>query len=291
MNPAQWTLSTLESLNTEDLFQLTLRVISTLGVSRVLLGRCLLTIDAADAAGEVGCSGSIHYAGLHGVDHREAREARRVARCLEELPVLRKAAEVGAIDSEAEGRPVTFKEHLSILWVQHLTGSYSEESTRNVWENAARDVAAQRPARVEEAPWAAVAAVEEECPESPGLSLVQAAPIPHWTNERLRFNGEARALTPAQRQEVLRRDGYCCATPGCPNHLWMEVHHIVFYSQKGATVPPNLVIACSICHRNIHKGLLRVTGTAPDGLLWANRLGSAVGGSRVGEWLGLLNTS
>ena len=39
--------------------------------------------------GEVGCSGSIHYAGLHGVDHREAREARRVARRLEEL-VLRK---------------------------------------------------------------------------------------------------------------------------------------------------------------------------------------------------------
>ena len=88
----------LESLNPGDLFELTQRVIRTLGVSRLLLGRCLLTIDATDVAGEVGCSGSIHFAGLHGIDHREAREARRVSRCLEDLPQLRKAAEEGAID-------------------------------------------------------------------------------------------------------------------------------------------------------------------------------------------------
>ena len=82
-------LPMLESLNPGDLFELTQRVISTLGVSRLLLGRCLLTIDSTDVAG---CSGSIHFAGLHGIDHREAREARRVSRCLEDLPQLRKAA-------------------------------------------------------------------------------------------------------------------------------------------------------------------------------------------------------
>ena len=46
----------------------------------------------------VTCSGSIHFAALHGVDHREAREARRVSRCPEDLPILRQAAEDGGID-------------------------------------------------------------------------------------------------------------------------------------------------------------------------------------------------
>ena len=35
-----------------------------------------------------------------------------------------------------------------------------------------------------------------------------------WRNRRLRFNEEARLPTPAQRREMLRRDGYCCSTPG-----------------------------------------------------------------------------
>ena len=373
----------LESLSPGALFQFTERVISTLapegflhsglrqettgGVSRLLLGRCLLTIDATDVAGEVGCSGSIHFAGLRGIDHREAREARRVSRCLEDLPQLRKAAEEGAVDwaslreivrkaspeteerwlqlahnlnyrkiarivsrtrvgeipvedlgpevdpvetliqcrldmiranimqevmrklSEEHGRPVTFTEHLEILWAQYLTGDYSPESVRKICDEAAKDVAAQRPARVEETPWAAVAATEDACPEAPEMALVQAAP-PHWTNERLRFNENARGLTPAQRQEILRRDAYRCSTPGCPNHLWLEVHHIVFYSRGGATVPGNVLIACGACHRNVHKNLLRITGQAPDGLTWSNRQGFRVGGVRAAEWLGLLNT-
>ena len=354
----------LESLSPGDLFQLTQRVISTLGVSRLLLGRCLLTIDTTDVAGEVGCSGSIHFAGLHGIDHREAREARRVSRCLEDLPQLRKAAEEGAIDwaslreivrkatpeteerwlqlaqnlnyrkiarivsrtqvgempledpgpevetliqcrldmirasimhevmrklSEEHGRPVSFTEHLEMLWAQYLTGEYSPESLHKICQEAAKDVAAQRPARVEETPWVAVAATEKACPEAPEMALVQAA-APHWSNERLRFNENARGLTPAQRQEILRRDAYCCSTPGCPNHLWLEVHHIVFYGAGGATVPMNLLVACGRCHGNVHKGLLSITGQAPDGLTWRNRKGFRVGGVRAAEWLGLLNT-
>ena len=44
-----------------------------------------------------GYSGPIHCAILLGVEHREAVEARRVARRLEELPVLREQAENGTI--------------------------------------------------------------------------------------------------------------------------------------------------------------------------------------------------
>src|ERR1019366_864822 len=98
-SPVQWTLSILESLEPAQLCRLSLRVIATLGVCRVLLGRCLVVMDRSDAVRrESGCSGGIHYATLHGVDYREALEARRVALKLEGLPRLRQVAEVGAIE-------------------------------------------------------------------------------------------------------------------------------------------------------------------------------------------------
>ena len=364
MNPIQCTVSFLESLPTGQLFQLARRVVTTLAVGRLLLGRCLLVID--DKAGEVGCSGGVHYAILHGVDAREAREARRVAQRLEELPILREAAEVGSVDwaslreivrkatveteehwlelarrfnyrkierivrrtdfgevptddggpesesvetliqvllspeemainqrvmsllSQENGRPISFKESLMALWAEMLAGSYGPESIQKIWEEAARDVAAQQPARVDEAPWAAVAADEQECPAVPGLSLVRPAATPHWSNHRLRFNPNARVVSPAQRQEVLRRDAYCCATPGCPHHLWLEIHHIVFYAAGGVTVPANLAPLCGRCHTHIHDGSLLLTGSAPNGLVWQDRRGAPLGGTRVGEWLELL---
>ena len=75
-----------------------------------------------------------------------------------------------------------------------------------------------------------------------------------WRNNRIRMNPEARSLTPAQRKELLRRDGYCCSNPGCPNRLWLEFHHIVAVSRKGKTVRYNLMALCSRCHRNVHRG-------------------------------------
>ena len=107
MNPVQCTVSFLESLPTDQLFQLARRVVTTLAVGRLLLGRCLMVIDSK--ADEVGCSGGMHYAILHSVDAREASEARRVAQRLEELPILREAAELGSVDwaacARASARP------------------------------------------------------------------------------------------------------------------------------------------------------------------------------------------
>jgi hypothetical protein len=81
-----------------------------------------------------------------------------------------------------------------------------------------------------------------------------------WQNPRLHFNEEARLPTPAQRREILRRDGYCCSTPGCPNHLWLELHHVVPYSEKGKTLPANLITLCSRCHKNAHEGRMTISG-------------------------------
>jgi hypothetical protein len=51
----------------------------------------------------------------------------------------------------------------------------------------------------------------------------------------------------ALREAALERDGYTCQCPGCPNHLWLEMHHIVFYRDGGQTVPANLLILCGGC--------------------------------------------
>ena len=107
------------------------------------------------------------------------------------------------------------------------------------------------------------------CPDNEDVVLLAY----YWRNRRLRFNEEARLPTPAQRREMIRRDGYCCSTPGCSNHLWLEVHHVVLYSRKGKTIGSNLVTLCSRCHKNVHRGHLRISGQAPDNLVFRDREG------------------
>ncbi len=87
-----------------------------------------------------------------------------------------------------------------------------------------------------------------------------------WSNPRLRFNPEARGVTPGQRRELLRRDGFQCRTSGCPNHAWLEVHHQQPYALHGPTVRGNLMNLCSRCHRNEQRGLLKISGD-PEGQL------------------------
>lgn len=87
-----------------------------------------------------------------------------------------------------------------------------------------------------------------------GLKL----PDQPWTNRKLRFNHRARSLTRPQRKELCRRDGWCCRTPGCPNKIWLHIHHIVEYSKGGKTEPEGLLGLCSACHRNVHAGILKI---------------------------------
>jgi hypothetical protein len=188
--------------------------------------------------------------------------------------------------SQEAGRPLSFAETLECLCAELLAGAaFPEPAAREQLEvQAQRDLAAE-----EAAPWAAVAAVESPCPGSSELQIVSAAPQPHWENPHLRFNGETRYITEAQRDHLLRRDGYQCSTPGCPNTLWLHVHHVVFYCEGGATVPDNLLTLCSACHRNIHRGWLRVWGRAPQGLEWRDAVGRRLGHvkSEPAEWLRL----
>ena len=92
-------------------------------------------------------------------------------------------------------------------------------------------------------------------------------------NTRLRFNAKARGTTKAQKTEILRRDGWCCNTPGCPNKVWLHLHHLKPHCQGGETKPENLVSLCAGCHRNVHKGLLRIRQEPNGQLVFRNSRG------------------
>jgi len=55
-----------------------------------------------------------------------------------------------------------------------------------------------------------------------------------------------------QRQQVLRRDGWCCQACGSPTNL--QVHHMHLRSQAGDDAEANLITLCADCHKHIHGG-------------------------------------
>jgi HNH endonuclease len=70
------------------------------------------------------------------------------------------------------------------------------------------------------------------------------------------------------KREVLARDNWLCQVPGCSGAA-AHVHHIVFRSAGGSDDPSNLVSLCAAHHlHGVHKGYIRVRGTAPDQLEW-----------------------
>jgi len=62
------------------------------------------------------------------------------------------------------------------------------------------------------------------------------------------------------RGEVLRRDGYKCIECGWSHSLWnpsdprhLELHHIKYHVDGGATVEANLKSLCTVCHDKAHR--------------------------------------
>jgi 5-methylcytosine-specific restriction endonuclease McrA len=52
------------------------------------------------------------------------------------------------------------------------------------------------------------------------------------------------------REQVLRRDGWCCQLCGSISNL--EVHHREFRGHGGGDDEPNLITVCFDCHRSVH---------------------------------------
>ena len=75
-----------------------------------------------------------------------------------------------------------------------------------------------------------------------------------------------RRMTP-QRRAIERDQGFC-QVPGC-SRAAVHAHHVVWRSRGGGDEPENLVSLCAGHHLyGIHRGYIRVSGRAPDGLVW-----------------------
>ena len=163
------------------------------------------------------------------------------------------------------GRVIPLGEAVELLFADQLSKHpLDEERLEQAREEARKDLRARDQALLQKCPardihWLdTVNALEQSCPLNEAVRLVAQEP---------------RVPSPKVRRGLLRRDGYRCATRGCPHHLFLQIHHVVFYSLSGKTVPENLVVLCSRCHKNVHEGNLRIEGRAPDGLRFLDRQG------------------
>jgi len=68
---------------------------------------------------------------------------------------------------------------------------------------------------------------------------------------------------------VVERDGYHCAVPGCTSRRNLQDHHVRFRSAGGSDAASNRITLCAFHHqRCLHAGRLRITGRAPDRLVF-----------------------
>lgn len=68
---------------------------------------------------------------------------------------------------------------------------------------------------------------------------------------------------------VWHRDAGRCRVPGCRSARNLEIHHLVPREQGGTHDPSNLMLCCDACHAAHHRGVLHISGTAPDGIVVA----------------------
>ncbi|MBS1109267.1 MAG: endonuclease [Anaeromyxobacteraceae bacterium] len=69
-------------------------------------------------------------------------------------------------------------------------------------------------------------------------------------------------------RRVIERDQGFCQVPGCSRSA-VHAHHVVWRSRGGGDEPENLVSLCAGHHlHGIHRGYIRVSGRAPDALVW-----------------------
>ena len=134
-----------------------------------------------------------------------------------------------------------------------------------------------------------IASIDEELLTQLDPVRVRIDPLKNpWASTRVRFTINARSTTKAQSREILRRDCWCCSTPGCCNRIWLHIHHLESYSKGGKTEPGNLIGLCSACHKNTHDGLLKIERQADGRLLFFDQFGNRLDRQvdlHIAEWL------
>ncbi len=142
--------------------------------------------------------------------------------------------------------------------------------------------------------WEMVSAGKVRCPDNPDLWLLSAERRPFWVpsaepdpepapdrhgrrQQAIQRGAHSRRGSAETRRTVQRRDGFACMCPDCPHTVWLHAHHLTLYCQGGLSVPSGMVLLCSRCHRNVHRGTLRIHGTPDAGLDWRDARGLPLG--------------
>jgi hypothetical protein len=86
-------------------------------------------------------------------------------------------------------------------------------------------------------------------------------------------------IPPALRRSVLRRDQRRCRVPGCNNASFLDLHHIQLRADGGANSADNLLTLCGAHYRAVHRGVLRIRGSAQAASFW-HADGSSYGDTR-----------
>jgi hypothetical protein len=82
------------------------------------------------------------------------------------------------------------------------------------------------------------------------------------------FNDTWLCSTP-RAYRVFERDGYRCTVPGCTAQRNLHAHHVLFRSRGGRDDLANLVTLCAAHHqRGVHRGVIRISGRAPEALVF-----------------------
>ena len=74
----------------------------------------------------------------------------------------------------------------------------------------------------------------------------------------LNVGRKTRVISPSLRRALRKRDGGC-RFPGCPQHRFVDAHHIQHWAHGGETKMGNLVLLCRHHHRLIHEAGFRAS--------------------------------
>ena len=236
-----------------------------------LLGHAALAVKASGVWRFLGFANFAHYCAERlGLSERAVEQRAALERRLWDVPVLRDAF---------VGRQLSY-EQVRLL-------SRLPDADIPAWIPRARELTCIQLRRAlqaeEEAQLRAVGAFVARVPKSVALTLfsafraVRAVENPQWGDGPClvaiarHFLEVWKPLVKRRRtqsQRVRERDLGNCQVPMCSRRA-AHAHHVDPRSHLGPNIDPNLVGICSCHHlRGVHGGYIRVSGTAPNGLVW-----------------------
>jgi 5-methylcytosine-specific restriction endonuclease McrA len=238
-----------------------------------LLGYCAYVVRRSGLWKLAGFVSFDHYATERlGLGGRTVEQRAALEKLLWEVPALRAARDAGLayeklrllsrLPYEEVERWVPRARKVTCVALRAALEDRDEGQMR-----AARVLRARVPVRVAlllQAAFRAVRAVEGRLLYD-GTCLVRVAR--HFIETWESHVKEARTRS----QKVRERDLGRCQAPGCSRRA-VHAHHIIPRSHGGSDEPENLVGICACHHlRGIHGGYIRVSGRAPDQLVWEVR--------------------